>query len=141
VRDLQTLLWHFAGPIRDKQLWVFTASRAGMMLGYAIFKRQDHPPSGLTRMRLVDYQSLDSTDCLAPLLNAALTRARAEGIFTVEHVCCGLPKMRILDDTAPYRRRLLSWPYYYKAADPNVEAALKVPNTWDASSYDGDCSL
>ena len=93
------------------------------MSAYAILKRQDHAPSGLKRMRLVDYQSIDSDDALGPIIAAAIARCRRERIHTLEHVGCGLPKMRTFDALAPYRRKLPAWPYYFKAADPGWRAS------------------
>jgi hypothetical protein len=141
VRDRQTLAWHFSGPLRNNQLWIMTASRGGPIRAYAVFKRQDHPPSGLIRMRLVDYQCVDSECALSAFTNAALNRCAAERIHTLEHVGCALPKMRSLDEFAPYHRQLPAWPYYWKAADSSLEAELKSPSHWDPSSFDGDASL
>jgi hypothetical protein len=141
TRDRRTLAWHFAGPLRSQQLWILTATRGGLMRAYAIVKRQDHPPSGLIRMRLVDYQTLDSEDPLPVLINAAISRCRAEKIHTLEHVGCDLPKMRAFDRIAPYRRQLPAWPYYCKAADPAIDGQLANPARWDPSSFDGDASL
>lgn len=142
VRNSTTLSWHFAGPMRAGQAWIFTACRAGLLRAYCVLKRQDHPPSGLIRMRLVDYQSLEpSDDLLPPLLEAAMRRCIAERIFVFEHVGCALPKMRRFEQIAPYRRKLPAWPYYYKAASPDLAAALRDPAAWDPSSYDGDASL
>ena len=142
VRDRQTLAWHFAGPLRAGQAWIFTASRDQKMRAYAVFKRQDHPPSGLVRMRLVDYQSIDArVDLLPSLINAALRKCVAEEIHTLEHVGCGLPKMQAFDRVAPYRRTLPAWPFYYHAADPTLNEALRNPKVWDPSTFDGDASL
>jgi hypothetical protein len=141
LRDRATLSWHFAGPMRSEQLWILTATRGGKLRAYAILKRQDHPPSGLVRMRMVDYQNLDAEDPLPAFIDAALSRCRAETIYTLEHVGCDLPKMRIFDELAPYRRQLPAWPYYCKAADPALDAELAEAARWDASSFDGDASL
>lgn len=142
VRDCRTLNWHFAGPLRSGHVWIFLASRHGRIRAYGILKRHDHPPSGLMRMRWVDYQTLaPDEDLLTPLVAAALRRCESEGIHVLEHVGLGLPKMRGLDRAAPYRRKLAAWPYYYKAADPGLDAALREPEAWDPSAYDGDSSL
>jgi len=141
-RDSRTLMWHFAGSIRAGHLWVFTASSQNLLRAYCICKRQDHPQSGLTRMRVVDYQNLDSaSDCLTPLLQAALMRCRAERIHTLEQVGCALPKMSAFDRYAPYRRKLPAWPFYYHAADSALNATLRDPVVWDPSTFDGDASL
>jgi hypothetical protein len=141
ARDRATLAWHFEAPRRAGQLWIATATRAGLLRAYAIFKRQDHPPSGLIRMRLVDYQCLDELDALPALIDVALNRCVAEKIHTLEHVACDLPKMRAFDADAPYRRQLPAWPYYWKAADAAIESQLLEPDRWDPSAFDGDASL
>jgi hypothetical protein len=142
VRDCQTLTWHFAGSLRTAHAWILTASRGGLMRAYAVLKRQDHPQSRLTRIRLVDYQTIEpDVDTLSPLIDFALRKCVNDRIHVMEHVGCNLPKMRIFDRHAPYRRRLPAWPYYYKASDLAVEEALQQPLAWDPSSYDGDASL
>ncbi len=142
VRDAPTLRWHFAGALRDGHVRVLTASRTGLLRAYCILKRQDHPPSGLVRMRLVDYQSLESdVDMLAGLLPHALRRCVADRIHVLEHVGADLPKMQRFDCFAPYRRKLGSWPFFYQAVAPALDAALRTPEVWDPSAFDGDSSL
>src|SRR6185436_17534429 len=92
VRDHKTLAWHFAAPLRRGDLRIFTAVSHGRLRGYAILKRQD-PRGEMSRLRLVDFQSLDATAAILPaLLDAALTRCRDEGVDVLEHLGCGLPK-------------------------------------------------
>ncbi|HWE01220.1 MAG TPA: hypothetical protein VG326_02330 [Tepidisphaeraceae bacterium] len=142
TRDRQTLNWHFSGPLRAGQLWVLSATRNGLLRAYCILKRQDHPQSGLIRMRLVDYQSTaGADDLLPPLLEAAAKRCVAERIHVLEHVGCGLPKMRAFERFAPYRRALVAWPYYYHAADSSLNEQLRDPALWEPSAFDGDSSL
>ena len=142
-RDSQSLTWHFTTPLRHNHLWIVTARKNNLMRAYGIFKRQDHPPSGLTRMRLVDFQTVEPADStlLTSILHHAHKKCRAQKIHTLEHVGCNLPKTQRLDQLAPYRRQLPAWPFYYAAADPSLDAALKSPDAWDASTYDGDSSL
>jgi hypothetical protein len=142
VRDSPTLTWHFATPMWSGEAWILTASRNGLLRAYGVFKRQDHQPSGLTRMRLVDYQTLEpENDLLPSLLQHALDRCVREKIHTLEHVGCDLPKMKSLDALAPYRLNLRSWRFYYTAPEPSLNAQLLNPNVWDPSSFDGDASL
>jgi hypothetical protein len=142
LRDSQTLSWHFAASLRQGHVRIFTATLRGRLRAYCILKRQDHPPSGLRRMRLVDFQCLETEEDLLPgLLRAAMRCCGEEGIHVLEHVGGNLPKMRALDRYAPYRRKLAAWPFYYKAADPALDAELKEPLAWDPSAFDGDASL
>jgi hypothetical protein len=141
VRDSRALSWHYAIPIRRNRLWVFTASHNGLLRAYCVLNRQDWG-RGVRRMRLVDYQTLEpDVDLLPALLQAALKRCAAEGLFVLEHHGCGLPKMNSLDRLAPYRRKLPNWPFYYHVADPALAAELRSPAAWDPSSFDGDASL
>ncbi len=141
-RDLRSLNWHFAGPLRTRSLQIFTATSNNLLRAYCILKRQDHPPSGLKRMRLVDYQNVDpDCDHLPALLHAALARCIDDEVHTFEHVGCDLLKMVAFDRHAPYRRKLPAWPFYYQATNPILHDRLGHPGIWDPSSYDGDASL
>ena len=141
VRDRAALAWHFAIPLRRGRLWIVTASHNGRMSAYCIFKRQD-PSQGIRRMRLIDFQTLEpDSDLLPPLIQRALRRCAAEGIDVLDHLGCGLPKMRRLDELAPYRRKLTHWPFYYRATEPALHAELSQAQVWDPSSFDGDASF
>ncbi len=127
VRDRPTLSWHFAVPLRRGRLWIFTASRNGRLRAYCILKRHDQP-GGIRRMRLVDYQTLEpDQDFLPSLLQSALRRCAAEGIDILDHLGRGLPKMQAVDKFAPYRQKLTTWPFYYRATDPALCANSSNP--------------
>jgi hypothetical protein len=49
--------------------------------------------------------------------------------------------MRSLEEYVPYRMRLTSWLYYYRAAEKGLAAELSRPDAWDPSLYDGDASF
>ena len=143
VRDSANLNWHYALPIRQGKLWTITATDAhGRLRAYCIFKRQDHQPSGLQRMRLIDYQTLETaTDLLPALLKPALARCAQEKIHVLENMGQGVPKMHCFDHYAPHHRLLLHWKFYYSAPDPSVDQELSNPQLWDPSNYDGDASF
>ncbi len=145
VRDSATLNWHYALPIRRGKLWTTTATDAhGSLRAYCVFKREDQPPGyqGLTRMRLIDYQTLETTaDLLPALLKPAFTRCAQEKIHVLENLGHGVPKMHCFDHYAPHHRGLLSWKFYYRATDPSVDQELSNPQLWDPTNYDGDASF
>jgi len=141
ARDSETLRWHYMLPMRLGRLWIYTATRGGMLRAYCILKRHELP-GNLSRMRVIDFQSLERDEDLLPgLLEAARRRCVAEGIGMLEHHGCGLPKMRVLDQHAPYRRKLGNWPYFCTVPDPALKAQLSKPEAWDPSAFDGDGSL
>ncbi len=53
----------------------------------------------------------------------------------------GVPKMHSFDHYAPHHRSLPNWKFFYKAADPTIDAELASPALWDPSNYDGDASF
>jgi hypothetical protein len=145
VRDSANLNWHYALPIRHGKLWTTTAVDArGSLQAYCIFKREDQPPGfqGLTRMRLIDYQTLETAaDLLPALLKPALARCANEKIHVLENMGIGVPKMHCFDHYAPHHRPLLNWKFYYKATDPKIDTELLNPALWDPSNFDGDASF
>jgi hypothetical protein len=141
ARDSRTLTWHYAIPMRQRELWIFTAARNGLLRAWCVLKRQDRS-HGVRRMRVIDYQTLEpDVDLLPALLQAAHRRSAAESFYALEHLGCGLPRMRGFDDFAPHRRKRPSWPFYYLAPDPALAAELCRPEAWVPSTYDGDASL
>lgn len=141
VRDARTLNWHFAIPLRRGYLWILTASRNGLLRAYMIVKRHELAQP-MRRMRVIDFQTLEAPEDLLPgLLRAALARCAAEGHHVLEHVGCGLPRMRDFDRFAPYRRQLPCWPFYYRAVDRALHAQLARPEFWSPSTFDGDASF
>jgi len=144
VRDVATLNWHFSIPMRHEKVWIITASQHGILRAYCTLKREDQPAGlqGLTRMRLVDFQTLEpEADLLPSLLRPALHRCRVEGIHVLEHMGCDLPKMAAFDRFAPHRRKLQCWKFYSKATDPAIDVQLASAQAWDPSTYDGDATI
>lgn len=151
-RNARALAWHFNVAMRHGRLHVVTASRNRQLRAYCILTRHEHPfqlppfprrdTRGVRGMRLVDYQSIEpDVDLLPELLAAALRRCAAEGLSMLEHFGQGVPKMRAVDDRAPYRTCLTNWKFFYRAADPRLDAQLAEPARWDPSAYDGEASL
>jgi hypothetical protein len=152
ARSAEALSWHFAAPMRKGRLWVLTASRNGRLYAYCALTRQDYAfrlPAlphgdnhGLPGMRLVDYQSIDSeVDFLPAFLQTALQRCAVEDVVVLEHLGRGVPKMRVVDECAPYRKQLENWKFFYRAADATLGAELSESRFWDPSAYDGDASF
>lgn len=138
VRNRPALAWHYGISSRRGRLWILTASRNGLLRAWCVLMRPDRR-QGLRRMRLIDYQSLETdADLLPALLEAAFERCAAEDIYVLEHLGCGLPKMHNFDRLAPYRRKLPSWQFYYRAVDPTFASELCKPQVWDPSEFDGD---
>jgi hypothetical protein len=140
-RSRETMQWHFRHPLEKGRAWVLTVSKGSALVAYAVFLRQDNTAFSLKRMRLVDFQALEDTEFLRPILCHALARCRRDGIHMLEAMGFGPEKQRVIDSLSPHRRSLSSWRYFYKAADPQLAESLKTAEVWDPSCYDGDSSL
>jgi hypothetical protein len=137
-RSSRTLSWHFAIPLRKRQLWIFTASQSGKLRAYCVLNCKENG----REVRLVDYQTIEAdVDLLPGLLAAALQRCAREKVHLLENFGRGVPKMRVVDDCAPYRKKVEAWRFFFRAADPALDKALLSARFWDPSAYDGDASL
>lgn len=142
VRDLATLNWHYEHALRDQRAWIAVYERDGKIISYAIFYRQDNLSYRLSRMRLADFQSLESDESIArALVEAAVVRCRSMGIGMLESVGFAHEKRIHLEQVFRYSRKLEAWPYFYKAAEPGLAKKLENDKVWDPSLYDGDGSL
>ncbi|HTQ55154.1 MAG TPA: hypothetical protein VMI94_11885 [Bryobacteraceae bacterium] len=144
VRTRETLAWHFKYKLAKNQLWIATVSDGPRLVAYAIFERKDpgDPIACLRRMRLVDFQSLDGgTALLAPILLWALRKCGQERIHLLENVGRWLEKGEWVASAAPYRRKLATWTYFYRAAKPGLAHSLMDRGVWAPSLYDGDATL
>jgi hypothetical protein len=142
VRNREVLDWHFGASLRGDGVWLFTIPDGSGLAAYAIFQRRDEPRTGLKRLRLVDFQAISQeSDCLCAVLGSALQLARKTGIHVVEKVGLNVEDTRIVDEYAPYRRKLPAWPFFFYAPDPDFQQALQTPGAWRPSTFDGDASL
>jgi hypothetical protein len=142
VRTREVLEWHYRYALLNNRLWIATVVDGPRLVGYAVFDRRDKRSIGLTRVRLVDFQSLDgSTALLSPMLSWALRRCRAEGIHVLETSGPWLERGQLLDIVAPYRRRLSTWRYVFRANNPGLAERLSDRRVWAPSLFDGDASL
>ena len=142
VRDSQTLKWHFKYLLDEGRIWIMTVVDGRRLLAYAILERRDAQLAGLTRILLVDFQTLvDDKNLTSAMISLALDRCRAEGIHMMENFGCWLEKEQCVVPRATYHRTLTNWTYWYRATDPLLTDALKNVESWCPTQYDTDASL
>jgi hypothetical protein len=142
VRSCQVLDWHFFRARLNRQLWIVTVSRGRSLTAYAIFDRRDNPNLSLRRVRLVDFVSLDgSLAMLGSILRAVLDRCDEEQIHILETTGAWLEPGDYIDRIVPYKRRLSTWIYFYRANTRSLSAKLADAQAWLPSLYDGNASL
>ena len=142
VRTREVLGWHFKHELLGKRLWIVTVVDGPRLIAYGIFQKVINRRSGFKQVMLVDYQSLeDSTSMLEPLLSWTLRRCRSEGIHMLEHTGRWLEKGEFIDTAAPYRRKLSTWTYFYRANNPELRELLNDRRVWAPSLFDSDATL
>ena len=116
TRSREVLQWHFKYALARDKVWIVTAGDSRIN-AYAIFSREDNAV-GSTRVRLADFQSLSpDSETLIPMLAWAFRRCQEEGIHMLEAFGFRPEKQQVIDSLRPYRRRLASWYYFYRARD------------------------
>jgi hypothetical protein len=142
VRSREVLEWHFGPSLHRGDTWLFTVPNDRGLLSYGIFQRRDEPRTGLKRIRLVDFQALDrEQDCLHAILVEALKLARQNRVHVLEKVGLKIGNTALIDQFAPYRRKLSAWPFFFYSPDAGLQQALQSASAWQPSSFDGDASL
>jgi len=141
-RTKDTVNWHFQHALQRNDAWVLTASDGPRLLGYAILQRKDTPALGLTRMMLVDFQTLGrDPDLSSAMLSHALDRCSRERVHVLENLGCWIEKLQPVGNFPSKYRPLESWCYLYKSTDPKLTHALQIAASWYPTQYDGDASL
>jgi len=142
VRTREVLDWHFKPALLGNQLWIVTVVDGSRLVAYAIFKKVINRRSEFKQVMLIDYQSLeDSTSMLEPLLSWTLRKCRSEGVHMLEHTGRWLEKEEFINTAAPYRRKLSTWTYFYRANNPELRGLLTDRRVWAPSLFDSDATL
>lgn len=141
-RDSTTLRWHFAGGKRDDPPRLVCAYVDGRLVGYVAMLRRDNEQLGLRRMLVADI-FVENDDALVTRdLMCAAARAAARSGASMFEVNGEPAQIRsILRTFRPFQLINESWPYLYRANDPDLAEALRSPDAWYAGPYDGDSSL
>lgn len=135
-RSAATLRWLFDGQPGGVRFVVL--ERAGQLVAYAALVRRDQHETGMTRYRMVDVQAVgDDPETLGRLVGATLAFAFDEGIAVVDTYGFHAQKRRALTRYLPLHRKLLQWPFYFRAA-PELAAALAEADAWDPCPVEGD---
>jgi hypothetical protein len=142
VRTQEALAWHFREALSQNRAWILATSVGRRLSSYAIFDRQDSPAIGLKRMRLVDFQAHPGYEgALLSALSRMLKRCWEEGVHILEVDGCWLNRPGLPRLIPPYRRSMPSWRFYYRARQAKLAEALRDPEVWVPTSFDGDASL
>ena len=142
TRSREILDWHFKYALLQNRAWILCVADRRRLLAYSIFYSQNTPKTGLKRIRLADFQTVEDNEALLlPMVSCALERCRRTGIHMLEIVGVSPEKARVIANLRPYRRKLSDLVAFYKANKLALAERLKDPKRWDVSIFDGDSSL
>ena len=134
--------WHFQHSLEGNDASILTARRDSRLVGYAVLQPRDSPSRGLTRMMLVDFQTLVPEPILSSaMMSAALDRCRREDIHILENLGCWIDKLQPVANRPTNHRSLESWCYLYECTSKELAKSLGTPDSWYPTLYDGDATL
>jgi hypothetical protein len=141
-RSQAALRWHFEIPGDRGFARVLCRHKDGKLLGYTVLRTDTDPQTGLKKSVIADTLVLgDDPETVKALWAAAYESAKRAGSHVLE-VLGFPPNIReACSGWKPYLRKYPASPYYYKAADPALHAALTDAAAWYATPFDGDETL
>lgn len=141
-RNRQWLEWHYKAYKNTDKLSIFCVEKKGEITAYGILRRADNPKINLTRMKLVDLQTIDNSEiAIEEIIKSCIEKCKREKISVFEIIGFNLKKRNIIKRINPLKRKLQSWPFFYKANNKELVLELENSGVWDICEYDGDASL
>jgi hypothetical protein len=141
-RSLATLRWHFEIPGDRGSCRVLCCRKNGELVGYAVLRTDTDPQNGLRRSLIADTLVRQDDPQIVKALWAAAYESAKQTESQVLEVLGFPPNIRdACSEWNPYLRKYPGSPYYYKAADPALHAALADGTVWYATPFDGDETL
>jgi hypothetical protein len=137
VRTRAVLEWRFRTELRGGRAAIVVAERGAALLGYAILVRRAGSDLGMDLYDVADLQvAADDLSTVKDLLLGSIKVAGEDGADAVKFMTGAPMKRAPADALRPYTYHLPVWQQYFKAASPELAAALSTPDAWDFSLFD-----
>ena len=137
VRTRAVLEWRFRTELRGGKIAIVVIERGTTLVGYAVLVRRDGSDLGMALYDVADIQAAgDDPATLRDLLLGSIQVAREDGVDAVKFMTGTPAKRAPADALQPYTYRLPIWQLYFKAATPELSAALSTADAWDFSVFD-----
>ena len=142
IRNREWLEWHYNDYKYTNKLSIFCVEKKGEITAYGILRRADKPKINLTRMKLVDLQTIDNSEiAIEEIIKSCIRKCKLEKISVFEVVGFNKEKRNIIEKYKPLNRKFQSWPFFYKVSNKKLGLELENSRVWDICGYDGDASL
>jgi hypothetical protein len=141
-RASRDLRWYFGARVQEGQVTPIACRRNGTLVGYAVLRTDDVVAHGLSRAHVADLLvEADQPEAIDSLLAACYDAAAASGRQVLEIRGYSEEVRSRAARFRPLTRALASFPFYYKALRPDLEASLSDPRSWYPTPFDGDAAL
>jgi hypothetical protein len=141
-RTPASLKWHFGIPGHRGTTHVLGCFQNGKLLGYTVVRTDINQVSGLRRSIVADLLVKEDNPVI---IEALLSRTYQLSESTGSHVLevLGFPQniRQLCLQWSPYSRRYPNFPFFFKAADPELQRTLSDGAAWFACPFDGDTTL
>lgn len=141
-RSPEMLRWHFRVPGDQGCVTVLGCYPDERLEGYAVLRTDTDRQTDLRKSVIADMLVKNNdADVTRALLTACYKYAVREksDVFEVQGFP---PQLRsVFSEFRPHSRKYPACPYYFKAADPELQKQLEDPSAWYACPYDGDATL
>ena len=121
---------------------LLTVNENEKILGYAICLENSNKKIELKRIQIIDLMALnDNSEVYISLIKKCILEAKNRDYHVFEIVGFNHTKRKFFTKFKTFKRKLPSFPFYYKSQSKNDEIFLKNKEVWDPSLIDGDSFL
>jgi hypothetical protein len=137
VRNRAVLEWRFRAEIRERRIVIIASEKGGALAGYAVLIRRSGSDLGMEMYDVADLQVLaDDPGIIRDLLLGSIAAARDDGMDAIKFMSGTPAKRSPVAQLRPHSYSVPFWQQYFRAATPELVAALAAPDAWDFSLFD-----
>lgn len=137
VRNRAVLEWRFRAEIRERRIAIVVSEKGGALAGYAVLVRRGGSELPMTMYDVADLQALgDDPKTIRDLLLGSIAAARDDGMDAIKFMSGTPAKRSPVAPLRPHSYTLPFWQQYFRAATPELTAALGTPDAWDFSLFE-----
>ncbi len=141
-RDAASLKWHFGFGRFAEDARILCYRRKGRLDGYLALVRDDAPEIGLKRLKIADlFVAGDDEATVNALLAAAYEYGLAKRCHVLEIIGLTENLRGLVKSHKPYDRPMETFPFYFKALNPDLAGPLASATGWYVTAFDGDTAL
>ena len=141
-RNATWLNWHIKEKIKNDKAWIMSVIENNKILGYAICSERNNEKIELHRIEIIDLVALDDNqEVYYSLIKNCILETKKRGYHIFEMTGFKHLKRKIFSEFKIIKRKLPTFPFYYKTSNVYYKNFLENSEMWDPSLIDGDAFL